>query len=93
MPLNRTQLTRQDLVFLRILEYYSGILFLTTNRMGAIDDAFRSRLHMMLYYPQLSKKHTNKIWWNNLRRIKVFNQEREVCGRPPIRFDEAKILV
>jgi len=36
-------------VFLRILEYYSGILFLTTNRVGTIDEAFKSRIHVSLY--------------------------------------------
>lgn len=31
---------------MRALEYYSGILFLTTNRVGSIDEALRSRIHM-----------------------------------------------
>lgn len=30
-------------VFLRLLEYYSGVLFLTTNRETVVDDAIRSR--------------------------------------------------
>lgn len=35
-------LTRNHLIacFLRALEYYRGILFLTTNRVGAFDEAF-----------------------------------------------------
>lgn len=33
-------------VFLRVLEYYAGILFLTTNRVGTFDEAFKSRIHM-----------------------------------------------
>ncbi|XHG04116.1 hypothetical protein AWENTII_007396 [Aspergillus wentii] len=42
---DRTDIERNAMVsvFLRILEYYSGILFLTTNRVGALDEAFRSR--------------------------------------------------
>lgn len=40
-------------VFLRTLEYYAGILFLTTNRVALFDDAFKSRIHMSLYYPAL----------------------------------------
>lgn len=36
-------------VFLRVLEYYSGILFLTTNRVGTIDEAFKSRIQISLY--------------------------------------------
>ncbi|CEN62310.1 Putative AAA family ATPase [Aspergillus calidoustus] len=38
-------------VFLRVLEYYSGILFLTTNRVGNMGEAFESRIHINLYYP------------------------------------------
>lgn len=37
-------------VFLRVLEYYNGLLFLTTNRVGAVDEAFKSRIHLSLYY-------------------------------------------
>ncbi|PLB53966.1 hypothetical protein P170DRAFT_396969 [Aspergillus steynii IBT 23096] len=56
-------------VFLRVLEYYSGILFLTTNRVGALDEAFRSRVHVSLYYPHLSYTDTEAILCNNLRRL------------------------
>jgi len=57
-------------VFLRVLEYYSGILFLTTNRVGAFDEAFKSRIHISLYYPPLDQKSTIKVWKMNLRRTK-----------------------
>ncbi|KAI9736752.1 MAG: hypothetical protein M1834_000956 [Cirrosporium novae-zelandiae] len=57
-------------VFLRTLEYYSGILFLTTNRTGAIDPAFKSRIHISLLYPRLDKPSTATIWKNHLRNIK-----------------------
>ncbi|EFX01622.1 aaa family ATPase [Grosmannia clavigera kw1407] len=40
-------------IFLRTLEYYQGVLFLTTNRRGNIDPAFRSRIHVHLHYPGL----------------------------------------
>jgi len=36
-------------VFLRILEYYKGLLFLTTNRVGTFDEAFKSRVHISLF--------------------------------------------
>ncbi|KAK7449875.1 hypothetical protein Landi51_05592 [Colletotrichum acutatum] len=55
-------------IFLRALEYYSGILFLTTNRVGTIDEAFRSRIHMSLLYPILSEAQTMKIWKSQLAR-------------------------
>lgn len=48
---NLQDLTRNAMVsvFLRALEFYSGILFLTTNRVGTIDEAFKSRIHISLY--------------------------------------------
>ncbi|KAH6608460.1 aaa family atpase [Trichoderma cornu-damae] len=57
-------------VFLRVLEYYAGILFLTTNRIGDFDEAFSSRIHVSLYYPPLDLKSTRKIFKLNLRLIK-----------------------
>ncbi|KAK3304792.1 uncharacterized protein B0T15DRAFT_399826 [Chaetomium strumarium] len=55
-------------VFLRVLEYYQGILFLTTNRVGKMDEAFRSRVHISLYYPPLDEKSTIEIFETNLKR-------------------------
>lgn len=57
-------------VFLRILEYYRGILFLTTNRVGTIDEAFKSRIHMSLYYPPLDLDQTLQIFQVNIDRLK-----------------------
>ncbi|KAI3004064.1 hypothetical protein CBS147346_5054 [Aspergillus niger] len=68
---DRTDVERNALVsvFLRVLEYYSGILFLTTNRVGALDEAFRSRVHLSLYYPHLSSEDTISILCSNLARL------------------------
>ena len=38
-------------VFLRLLEYHQGVLFLTTNRVKNIDSAFYSRISVALQYP------------------------------------------
>lgn len=56
-------------VFLRALEYYTGVLFLTTNRVGILDDAFKSRIHMSLFYPALSWTQTEAIWTKHLNRL------------------------
>jgi hypothetical protein len=80
------------LVFLRILEYYSGILFLTTNRVGSFDDGFRSRIHLTLYYPDLTARQTTKIWKTNIRRIEQLSDERTRTGRPGIGIERKKIL-
>ncbi|KAI8299998.1 hypothetical protein K4K59_001867 [Colletotrichum sp. SAR11_240] len=49
-------------VFLRVLEYYTGILFLTTNRIGDLDEAFASRIQMSLHYPELDELKTLKVF-------------------------------
>jgi hypothetical protein len=36
--------------FLRLLEYYKGILFLTTNRVTTFDDTFCSKISMFTRY-------------------------------------------
>jgi hypothetical protein len=53
-------------IFLRTLEYYEGILFMTTNRVDNIDAAFQSRIHVSLDYPDLSAESRRMIWKNFL---------------------------
>jgi hypothetical protein len=48
--------------FLRALEFYDGILFLTTNRVGSFDDAFISRIHVPMYYPDFDDEQRRKVW-------------------------------
>jgi hypothetical protein len=56
-------------IFLRTLEYYSGILFMTTNRVRTFDDAFKSRIHVPLRYDDLPRESRLKVWRNFLDRI------------------------
>jgi Trp operon repressor len=49
-------------VFLRILEYYEGILFLTTNRLTSFDMAFKSRIHLALKYNALEEDRRKELW-------------------------------
>lgn len=67
------ELERNKLVsiFLRVLEYYEGIMFLTTNRVSTFDAAFQSRIHISLEYPDLDKKSRKAIWENFLRQHDV----------------------
>lgn len=53
-------------IFLRVLEYYEGILFLTTNRVGNIDPAFQSRIHVSIAYSNLTAESRRAIWSNLL---------------------------
>ncbi|KAF2404108.1 P-loop containing nucleoside triphosphate hydrolase protein [Trichodelitschia bisporula] len=62
------ELERNKLVsiFLRVLEYYEGIMFLTTNRVNTFDAAFQSRIHISLDYPELSIESRRTVWSNFL---------------------------
>ena len=62
-------LERNELVsiFLRRLEYYSGIMILTTNRMRSIDTAFESRIDITLTYDALTESDRKQVWVNFLR--------------------------
>ncbi|KAK1767179.1 P-loop containing nucleoside triphosphate hydrolase protein [Phialemonium atrogriseum] len=63
-------------VFLRALEYYKGVLFLTTNRVEAFDSAFTSRIHVALHYRELGDGDRLRVWANNFERL-----ERDSGGR------------
>ncbi|KAG2024096.1 hypothetical protein CC2G_001684 [Coprinopsis cinerea AmutBmut pab1-1] len=49
-------------VFLRHVEYYRGILFMTTNRVRTFDEAFLSRIHVALHFQQLSQESKEQVW-------------------------------
>lgn len=95
-----SQRSKQDMkrnalvsVFLRVLEYYNGILFLTTNRVGTIDDAFRSRIHMSLYYPPLDKAQTRDIFRLNVAKLReIESQRHQLTGEPAMVIKEAEIV-
>ncbi|KAF9258542.1 P-loop containing nucleoside triphosphate hydrolase protein [Marasmius fiardii PR-910] len=56
-------------VFLRHVEYYRGILFLTTNRVKAFDEAFLSRIHVALHFTHLPIESKIKIWTAFIRKV------------------------
>ena len=56
-------------VFLRVLEYYEGILILTSNRVGTFDESFKSRIQLALHYEKLKLSDRRTIWENFIRRL------------------------
>ncbi|TGJ87604.1 hypothetical protein E0Z10_g1169 [Xylaria hypoxylon] len=74
-------------VFLRVLEYYAGILFLTTNRIGDFDEAFSSRIHISLHYPALDYESTVDVFDLNWRLMKARFRHK---GRA-VEIEESKI--
>ncbi|KAK7413634.1 hypothetical protein QQX98_007497 [Neonectria punicea] len=55
-------------VLLRVIEYFEGILFLTTNRVQTIDRAFHSRIHLSFAYPPLSTEALQTLWKSTIIR-------------------------
>ena len=49
-------------IFLRKLEYYQGILFLTSNRGIQFDDAILSRIHLIIEYENLTREFRRELW-------------------------------
>jgi len=58
-------------VFLRQLEYFRGILFLTTNRVRTFDEAFQSRIHVSLRYLDLTSDAKRQIWVAFLKKART----------------------
>ncbi|CZR65814.1 related to TOB3 (member of AAA-ATPase family) [Phialocephala subalpina] len=76
-------LARNELVsiFLTKLEYYQGMLFLTTNRIASIDRAFQSRVDLFLPYHDLLPPARRQVW------INFFNH----IGRDKFEINEADL--
>ncbi|KAG8740936.1 hypothetical protein FRC10_003551 [Ceratobasidium sp. 414] len=58
-------------VFLRLLEYHTGVLILTSNRIRSFDRAFVSRFTIALHYPDLEQDSRLCIWREFLGRAQV----------------------
>lgn len=55
-------------VFLRTLEYYQGMMFLTTNRVQQIDDAIASRIHFKMKFDNLNLQQRTNVWRGLLKK-------------------------
>jgi hypothetical protein len=72
-----------------MFETYSGLLILTTNRIGTFDDAFMSRIHLVLHYNGLQDRGREDIWrscFNSLElerghKIVIFQNARDYAMR------------
>ncbi|KAF1994266.1 P-loop containing nucleoside triphosphate hydrolase protein [Amniculicola lignicola CBS 123094] len=66
-----SDLTRNSLVsvLLRVLEYYSGILILTTNRINQFDIAVQSRVNLGIKYSSLTLTQKQTIFSNLISQV------------------------
>ncbi|KAJ8110721.1 hypothetical protein OPT61_g6504 [Boeremia exigua] len=69
----KTDLQRNALVsvLLRCLEYYKGIIILTTNRARTIDAALQSRIQLAIRYKDLTTAQKLRIYQNKLEYLPV----------------------
>ncbi|KAK0620603.1 hypothetical protein B0T14DRAFT_537986 [Immersiella caudata] len=67
---NSAELQRNAIVavFLRMIEYYQGMLFLTTNRLAEFDPAFFNRVHITIKYGNLGPDERRNIWRQHVQR-------------------------
>lgn len=63
-------------VFLRELEYFDGVLFLTTNRPGSLDEAFQSRIHVTIGLPELDAKSQLEVWTIFVKDLNIEKSEK-----------------
>lgn len=52
-----------------MLEYYRGILFLTTNRLGSMDVAFQSRVSLAVRFGPLTAELRRQVWLHFVARL------------------------
>jgi len=80
-------IARNELVsiFLRELEYFRGIIFLTTNLYSTIDSAFRSRVSLHLLFSALTPEARMLIWRKFLDRLPPSPQ-----AKPSLHVPEAE---
>lgn len=65
-------------VLLRCLEYYEGIIILTTNRIRSFDVAVQSRMHLAIQYDDLSPEQKSAIYRNLIDKIPKSKLDREL---------------
>lgn len=75
-------------ICLRLLEYYKGILFLTTNRVKNIDEAFYSRIAVFIHFQVSDHAKRVQVWRNLLIAAKLFSRVKS----DPITEDEVQEL-
>jgi ATPase family associated with various cellular activities (AAA) len=63
-------------VFLRVLEYFSGLLFLTTNRLEDIDEAIASRCIALIRYQPPDRAGRLRIWQVMLAQFELQTEDR-----------------
>eukprot|EP01089_Gocevia_fonbrunei_P020660 TRINITY_DN7748_c0_g1_i1.p1 TRINITY_DN7748_c0_g1~~TRINITY_DN7748_c0_g1_i1.p1 ORF type:complete len:638 (-),score=104.34 TRINITY_DN7748_c0_g1_i1:125-2038(-) len=68
-------------IFLRLLEYHQGVLFLTTNRVRSFDKAFHSRISIALRYEDLTSSAREQVWNTMLSAAGIEGMDAKELGK------------
>ncbi|KAF2001484.1 hypothetical protein P154DRAFT_574831 [Amniculicola lignicola CBS 123094] len=68
------------------MEYYKGMLFLTTNRIEQFDPAFHNRVHVNIKYGELSPEERCNIWRDHLTRACKKNRNKALWNEEAYRL-------
>lgn len=68
-------------VLLRVLEYYQGIMLLTTNRLTSLDVAVLSRIHLAIRYRDLGPDDIINIFNTFLRKVDIDPEDKKAIDR------------
>lgn len=71
--MSKISLSLTMLVFLRVLEYYDGILILTTNRIKTFDIAVQSRANFVIKYENLKDEQKRNIYVTFIKQLSEDN--------------------
>lgn len=80
-------------VFLRLLEYHQGVLFLTTNRVKNFDKAFHSRISVAINYPEMTQETRQKVWNNLLEAADVKGMDTSALSTHAVNGRQIKNIV
>jgi AAA+ superfamily predicted ATPase len=78
-------------VFLRKLEYYKGILILTTNLIHCMDEAFESRISYPIQFSNLSRDDRHRIWSDFIKEMTMLPAYKKTLINEVDRWSEAEI--
>ena len=78
-------------VFLRKLEYYQGVLILTTNLIDCMDDAFESRIMYPIQFEELSQEDRRQIWIGFIEHLKIPDRHKKELLTNVDKWSEAEI--
>ncbi|RSL85403.1 hypothetical protein CEP51_003379 [Fusarium floridanum] len=78
--------------FLRTMEYFPGLLFLTSNSIGLFDEAVMSRIHLAIRYDRPTDAQRKMIWTSLFKKLDK-DQPSENSGKDDASTSKTTVLL